>query len=133
MKLRGGGFLIGNRLSLHNVILSARAPPRAFIIACYEGAKWIFSLNTDYHYTTVSYVQQHSPIQYILYNLFLYKIYCTEFSVQQFPVQHRLYDIFLYNISLYYIICTTFSRTVFPVQYPVQYHLHNISCTIFSL
>ena len=111
----GSSWVITRGAHRHS-LSRTHTPPRAIIIAYYDGARW-----RSFHWKPISTTQR-----YFLYNIFLDNISCTIFSgtilvcllhVQHFPVQHFQYNNFLYNIFLYNIFCTAFSCTIWSVQH----------------
>ena len=128
-----GGKRVGGVLGIRT-----RAPPRAIIIAYYDGARWRFS--------------RWKPIittrRYSMYNTFLYNVCCTTFSVQHPPAHYCMHYLFLYNsfctthsvqYVMYDIVCTktccyNISCTTFVVQHFLyNTSLYNVFCTIFHV
>ena len=124
--LNGNSVLISSYISCVNCILHVLQPPQ-------------FSAN---HSIWEPYVLYHPPVQpscvtSTLYNLPVYRPYCTTFLCTVHTVQPSCVLSTLYNLPVYRPHCTTFLCTVHTVQpYCLLFTLYNLPvyrphCTTF--
>ena len=135
-------MVIGGKKGERGSLLGFRVrwPPRAIIIAYYDGARRGSSHWKPIISTQGPYIYIYMFCSSFLYNIFYITFTCTTFALQHFPVQYCLYNIssaifevqyFLYSIFLYNVSCTTFTCTIFTcITFVVSpSHVYNISST----